>query len=432
MKLQLYNPIQQHHLYNYVRNDISHPSHQLIHAARVTQKQQWNQMKEWKTRQWNQMKEWKTRQWNQMQQHQEDARQEMVREEHARQEMVREEHARQEHARQEMMRQETVREETVREQYKLCKISVSLNENWLTLCVNITCNIIYALSTTNVYKYKWSNMDTDNGSWSNQFTEEYVSFSNISCNPSGKKIIVSGIKRVKRDNAIVERTTVIYYSNDYAATWTLIYSNNNNNSTSNVNDYIISVKCTSKPSFIVLSLNGCVYEYDKSWKQLMHVNSWCSSIVSNYPNKLLIISSGYMNGGVYISYDYGLTLVKQSTLNFNVLVSSIDSKYISAICNAKPTQGIYISGDYGNSWNKTLSVNVMLTSIHCNNSGKFIVATSNTCMYTSNNYGMTWLTYETDIHDWNSSTVNEDGTLIIGTTLNYATNISNVYFITNF
>ena len=282
---------------------------------------------------------------------------------------------------------------------------------------------MYAITTNNVYK------STKESIWFNIFNEEYVSFSNISCNPTGKNVLVSGIKRVKQDNVIVERTNVVYYSDDYGITWSLIYSNNNANS--KINDYIISIKYTSKPSFVVLSLNGYVYEYDNTWKQLMCVNSWCSSIVSNYTNKLLMVSSGYMNGGLHVSYDYGLTLVKQSTLNFNMLITSDDSKYVSAICNTKPTQGIYISDDYGKSWNKTLSINTMLTSICCNTSGKFIVATSNNCMYVSNNYGVSWFKHDTAISDWNSSVINEDGTLIIATTLNYAKQASDIYFFRN-
>ena len=73
----------------------------------------------------------------------------------------------------------------------------------------------------------------------------------------------------------------------------------------------------------------------------------------------------------------------------------------------------------------------MLTSICCNTSGKFIVATSNNCMYVSNNYGMSWFKHDTVISDWNSSVINEDGTLIIATTLNYAKHASDIYFFRN-
>ena len=369
LPLQLYNPIQQPYSYK-----SSIPFHRLIHSKQVTKKQQWNQMKEKK-----------------MQQERTIVSQEC---------------------------------QLKKEQNKLCKVSDSLNGHWLNMCVNLTCDVMYALSTNNIYK------STKESIWFNMFNAEYVSFSNISCNPTGNHVLVSGIKRVKQNNTIVERTTVMYYSDDYGTSWSLIYSNNNTNST--INDYIISIKCTTKPSFIILSLNGYVYEYDKTWKQLMCVNSWCSSIVSNYTNKLLMISSGYMNGGLYISCDYGLNLIKQSTLNFNVLTSSIDSKYVSAICNAKTTQGIYISDDYGKSWNKTLSINTMLTSIYCNTSGKFIVATSNKCIYVSNNYGVSWFKHETTVNDWNSSIINEDGTLIIATNLNYTIKMSDIYFFRNF
>ena len=423
MQLQLYNPIQQCHSYKSVHPaHPAHPTHQLIHSNKVTLKTQWNQMKEWKIQQWNQMKEWKIQQWKQLLQQQQQLQQ------YQEQQQLQQYQEQQQKQQQQQQQQKEQQLQQYQEQNKLYKVEVEgkisdfLNQNWLSLCVNLTCDIIYALSTNNIYKY--------DSTWTNVFNEEYVSFSNISCNTTGKNVIISGIKRVKHESIITERTSVVYYSDDYGVSWSLIYSNNN--TITNINDYIISIKCTNKPSFIILSLNGYVYEYDKSWKQLMYVNSWCSSIISNYKNKLLMISSGYMNGGLYISYNYGASLIKQSTLNFNVLTSSIDAKYIYAICNAKPTQGIYISSDYGKSWNKTLSVNTILTSIYCNNIGKFIVATSNAFMYVSNNYGISWFKHETTANDWNSSIINEDGTLIIGTTLNYAKQMSDIYFFSNF
>ena len=433
MQLQLYNPIQQ--LRSRSLNSLhlthpahpAHPTHQLIHSNKVTLKNQWNQMKEWKTQQWKQLLQQQQRQYQQQQrQYQQQQRQyqEQQYQEQQYQEQQYQEQQRQYQEQQRQYQEQEQQQEQEQEQNKLYKVKVSdfLNQNWLSLCVNLTCDIIYALSTNNIYKY--------DSTWTNVFNEEYVSFSNISCNTTGKNVIISGIKRVKQDSVITERTSVVYYSDDYGVSWSLIYSNNNTITT--MNDYIISIKCTNKPSFIILSLNGYVYEYDKSWKQLMCVNSWCSSIISNYNNNLLMISSGYMNGGLYISYNYGASLIKQSTLNFNVLTSSNDSKYIYAICNAKPTQGIYISYDYGKSWNKTLSINTVLTSIYCNNSGKFIVATSNAFIYVSNNYGISWFKHETIANDWNSSIINEDGTLIIGTTLNYAKQMSDIYFFRNF
>jgi hypothetical protein len=399
MHLQLYNPIQHSRSFNSAHlTHSTYPTHQLIHSNKVTQKYQWKQMKEWKMQRWNQLQQQKKEQQKKEQQKKEQQKKE-----------------------QEQKEQEQ-KEQQKKEQNKLYKVSDSLNQLWLCLCVNLTCDIIYAVSTNNIYKY--------DSTWTNVFNEEYVSFSNISCNTTGKNVIISGIKRVKQDSVITERTLVVYYSDDYGISWSLIYSN------AIINNYIISIKCTNKPSFLVLSLNGYVYEYsyeyDKSWKQLMCLNSWCSSIISNYKNNLLMISSGYMNGGLYISYNYGITLIKQSTLNFNVLTSSVDSKYVYAIYNSKPTQGIYISSDYGKSWNKTLSINTILTSIYCNNSGKFIVSTSNAFIYVSNNYGVSWFTHETIANDWNSSFINEDGTLIIGTTLNYAKQMSDIYFFSNF
>ena len=399
MQLQLYNPIQQCHSYKSAYP--AHPAHQLI-------KTQWKQMKEWKIQQWKQ------------QQHQQQQKQEQQQQKQEQQQQ-KQEQEQQQQQKQEQQQQKQEQQQQ-QQQNKLYKVSDFLNQNWLFLCVNLTCDIIYALSTNNIYKY--------DSTWINVFNEEYVSFSNISCNTTGKNVIISGIKRVKQDSVITERTSVVYYSDDYGVSWCLIYSNNN--TITNINDYIISIKCTNKPSFIILSLNGYVYEYDKSWKQLMCLNSWCSSIISNYKNNLLMISSGYMNGGLYISYNYGISLIKQSSLNFNVLTSNIDCKYVYAICNSKPTQGIYISSDYGKSWNKTLSVNTILTSIYCNNSGKFIVATSNAFIYVSNNYGISWFKHETAAKDWNSSIINEDGTLIIGTTLNYAKQMSGIYFFSNF
>jgi len=60
------------------------------------------------------------------------------------------------------------------------------------------------------------------------------------------------------------------------------------------------------------------------------------------------------------------------------------------------------------------------------------VATSNTCIYVSNNYGMSWSKHDTIVNDWNSSFINEEGTLIIVTTLNYGNKYQTFIFLVIF
>jgi len=279
---------------------------------------------------------------------------------------------------------------------------------------------MFALTTCGIFKsenlgFTWNVCLKNNGvTW-------YVICSDI----TGQYIIASAKINVIGD--AFYRKSVVFHSENYGQTWELssYYSQINDN------DYLISMKCSDRQSFVLLSMNGYIYEstdYGKNWVTLSIINSWCSSIACSYTNKLLIVASKYSKGCIYVSKDYGINWIKQLDISCNLITASNCCKYLACTSNSNLNGGIYVSNDYGTTWIRTLSLSCNWTSITMDYTGKSVYASSSDDgIYFSDNYGVSWVKLETVFDNWNCFTVNEDGSRLVASTLNYSKKISDIY-----
>ena len=300
------------------------------------------------------------------------------------------------------------------------KTSTPDNIFWLHITTCVNHNYIFALSNKGIYK------SNDLGFiWTVCLHSDVITWYTICCNTTGQYVVASSKKSVI-ENSIVTRKTVIYYSEDYGETWILTTTDLN----ANEPDYLIKINYTDRHSFISLSLNGHIYEsmdYGKSWVQISTINSWCSSFVSNYNKKLLIVASEYNKGGIYLSNDYGIQWIKQLDVSCKLITASTGCQYLACTSKSKNNGGVYVSNDYGTTWNLTLELSCEWTSITMDYTGRSIYASSSADgIYFSDNYGVSWVKLETTIDNWNCLIVN-DGSRLVASTLNYSTKVSDIY-----
>jgi photosystem II stability/assembly factor-like uncharacterized protein len=296
----------------------------------------------------------------------------------------------------------------------------SFPDNVYCLCITSNANNTYmfAITTCGIY------ISNDLGFvWTSCFSTNTVTWYCICSDITGQYIIASA--KINNIEDILYRKSVVYYSDNYGQTWNL----SSYHSQMNENDYLISIKYTDRQTFVLLSMNGYIYEstdYGKNWNTLSVIDSWCSSVT--YNNKLLTVACGYANGGIYLSDDRGVLWVKQTDIKCKLLSASFSCQYLACICNSNPNGGIYVSNDYGAVWNRTLPLCIDWTSITMDYTGKSIYASSsNKGIYFSDNYGVSWIKLETNTIDWNCSIVNNDGTRLVASTLNYSTKVSDIY-----
>lgn len=292
---------------------------------------------------------------------------------------------------------------------------------WLHITSGFNHNYIFALSIQGIYK-----SNTSGSEWTICLLANNITWYNICCNVTGQYVVASSKKSVI-ENSTVKRQNIIYQSEDYGETWNTITFELNPNE----NDYLIKIKYTDRQSFISLSLNGYIYEsidYGKNWVQISTINIWCSSIVCNYNNNLLIVASGYNKGGIYVSKNYGISWTKQMDVICNLITASTCCQYLACTSNSTINGGIYVSNDYGINWNRTLSLSCIWTSITMDCTGMIIYASScNDGIYFSDNYGISWIKFETTINDWNCLMINEDGNRLVASTLNHSSKVSDIY-----
>jgi hypothetical protein len=104
----------------------------------------------------------------------------------------------------------------------------------------------------------------------------------------------------------------------------------------------------------------------------------------------------------YISKDYGKTwtlvverLGGEFGTGINCVAMSSTGEFQTAVGGilGSKNSGIYISSDYGNTWNQTSNPkvdNIYWNAISLSSSGKYQSAVGNNGLFTSNNFGKTW------------------------------------------
>jgi photosystem II stability/assembly factor-like uncharacterized protein len=316
----------------------------------------------------------------------------------------------------------------LREQTIWYKTNSPNNVIWISITSDSNCKYIYALSKQGIYK------STDYGNaWTISLTNENedTQWVSVCSDMSGKYIVAFAIINTSI------RQNILYYSNNFGEIW------NTSSHTINSTDYLTSITYNDKPSFISVSFNGRIYEsvnYGESWSKISAINTLCSSILSNYNNKFLYVSSCYGNRGIYISNDYGKTWKKQCNLICNLLAGSFCCKYLVATCNTKNMEGIHVSNDYGQTWTKTLSIKGYWSSIVSNYSGKYLGAICKSDehggIYLSYNYGISWIKNDTTINDTTIDDLNylilsDNGSLLFASASNCQNNTSNIYLYKN-
>ena len=141
------------------------------------------------------------------------------------------------------------------------------------------------------------------------------------------------------------------------------------------------------PGFIHIS-----HDYGNTWKQSINIAVYRDIAISADGR---IIAAAYMNGPILMSYDYGTTWINKATNItlthiYGITMSADGRTIVAAIHNSTiPTNKIYISTDYGNTWQYKSDLyangNDRTQSIAMSSDGRII-----TNVY---NYGKIWTSY---------------------------------------
>jgi hypothetical protein len=130
---------------------------------------------------------------------------------------------------------------------------------------------------------------------------------------------------------------------------------------------------------------------------------------------------------IWVSSDYGNTWNYKSTkMNWQYSTMSSSGQYQTAVedTNVNNTGYIWVSSDYGNTWNQKASL-LDWYMVACSNSGQYQTALEDTDLlsnglWVSNDYGNTWTLKESQ--SWNSITMSGSGQYQIAPV--YGSNIS--------
>ena len=161
--------------------------------------------------------------------------------------------------------------------------------------------------------------------------------------------------------------------------------------------------------------------FGKTWNKSDLVDEYICNVCINYNGTTMIC--GTING-IYLSTDYGNTWEQDITLNSNIeLNNDINTNFISTmamdlsgICISLSIAniGIYTTKNKGAGWSKSLD-NKNIVSISIDNSGKYICAVSslydlnNGSIFISSNYGDTFVKSNTPIKDWKTIKISGNG-----------------------
>jgi photosystem II stability/assembly factor-like uncharacterized protein len=173
-----------------------------------------------------------------------------------------------------------------------------------------------------------------------------------------------------------------------------------------------------------LTYNGTSSSTDYLW----------SSITSNSTGQYLAATSP--SNGIYVSSDYGTTWKNtfNSFTGLTYIKSNSSGKYL-AVCGG---DRVYTSNDYGNTWilQKFPSNGNSLTAITSNSSGQYLAVCGEFYgIYVSSNYGIDWIqsnapsTYE---YLWTAITTNANGNYMFATYTNVNLNGSGIYVSSNY
>jgi hypothetical protein len=112
-------------------------------------------------------------------------------------------------------------------------------------------------------------------------------------------------------------------------------------------------------------------------------------------------------GGVYISSNYGQTwnYIQVANAYFEFIVMSSTGQYMTIVPVYNSTGYVYISSNYGQSWTQTSQQLSSSMSLAVSYSGQYQVTSSTTSggittMYVSSNYGQTWTVSYASIIGW--------------------------------
>jgi photosystem II stability/assembly factor-like uncharacterized protein len=252
------------------------------------------------------------------------------------------------------------------------------------------------------------NISTDYGlTWSKTDISSALFLTDIACTANGQIIYLTLVENSQEDN-------YIYKSTDYGRTFSPLPNPNI--------PYWFSITCDSTGQNVVAGefsiysglVNQIYYSRDSgaTWNEsnIDITENYCYGLASSsngqyvYASATLQYNSNICTFLAYSSIDYGANF--SSILSFNITIDprSGDNSYLFKIaCSsngeyvfaAVGTQGVYVSADYGSTWNPTnadTNSSQIYDSISCDSTGQYVVAadSNNHYTYVSSDYGDTW------------------------------------------
>lgn len=182
---------------------------------------------------------------------------------------------------------------------------------------------------------------------------------------------------------------------------------------------------------------GQVYtsnNYGVTWSAASLVSKSWQSVASSTSGQYLaaVYNDHVSSGSVYTSSDFGVTWSESSAhevhWRWNSITSSSTGQFLAAVAWDK---GVFISNDYGASWNLTSSNGGVTWAVAGSSSGQFLAAASDgEGLYTSNDYGTSWQWISTSGVKLKSLVASESGQYLLGVDVDNGVHTSSDYGVT--
>ena len=217
------------------------------------------------------------------------------------------------------------------------------------------------------------------GNWNELSTDNNINWSSVAISESGQyqTAVSSG-----------SNTGLIYVSNNFGISWNpynnLLYDWKS-----------IAISSTGQYQTALID-NGSIYisnNYGVLWSLVSGTsNTWTSICMSSSGQNQLAVTSGNL-GLIFVSSNYGLNWQQVNVITGNFISASLSSSGQYQTVVSQGTNGlIYISSDFGVSWNSNSSVVNDWQSVSISQTGQYqtICAQYSNNIYISNNYGASW------------------------------------------